>query len=81
MAMAVGNVKQAGSCLSGLILVLHLSQTLARNGLDVNVLDKPAPPVFPSSFEVREHSKTLAEVSQDAATSLSSDQPSRVVSH
>ncbi|CAK0742229.1 hypothetical protein CVIRNUC_001381 [Coccomyxa viridis] len=52
MAMAVGNVKRAGSYLSGLIAVLHLSQSLARDGLDVNVLNKPAPPVFPSSFEV-----------------------------
>ena len=81
MAMAVGNVKRAGSYLSGLIAVLHLSQSLARDGLDVNVLNKPAPPVFPSSFEVRKHRKTLAETVQDAAMSLSNDQPSRLVSH
>ena len=62
MAMAVGNAKRAGSCLSGLILVLHLSQSLARDGLNADVLNKPAPPVFPSSFEVRKHSQTLAEV-------------------
>ena len=80
MAMAVGNVKRAGSYLSGLIAVLHLSQSLARDGLDVDVLNKPAPPVFPSSFEVRKHRKTLAETVQDAATSLSNDQPSRLVS-
>ena len=81
MAMAVGSVKRAGSCLSGIIVVLQLSQSLARDGLDVDVLNKPAPPVFPSSFEVREHRKTLPELHQDAATFLSTDQPARLVSH
>ena len=81
MAMAVEPVKRAGSYLSVLIVVLHLSQSLARDGLDVNVLNKPAPPVFPTSFEVRELKETLAEVVQDAAKSLSNDYASRLVSH
>ena len=62
MAMAVGNVKRAGSYLSGLVFVLHICQSLARDGLGTASLDKLAPPVFPTSFEVRDYSKTLAEV-------------------